>query len=69
MKTRRAVFQKYSCCQFQGSKAEDICGSRYKLEIEHLHPLWAGGSHDFENLTVLCANHNKFKYQQQSSML
>jgi hypothetical protein len=68
-KTRRAVFQKYSCCQFQGSKSEEICGSRYKLEIEHLHPLWAGGSHDFENLTVLCSSHNKFKYQQQRSLL
>ncbi len=66
---RKFIFQKYSCCQYKSHATGQICGSKYKLEIEHLNPRWAGGGNDPNNLTILCSNHNKFKYKQQKGQV
>ncbi len=34
------------------------CGSRRGLEIDHIRPFAAGGTHELSNLRLLCAAHN-----------
>lgn len=65
---KRQVFSKYSCCQYRDRQSGKICGERRYLQIEHIRPIWAGGSNDPNNLSLLCANHNRHLYSQQSSM-
>jgi len=35
-----------------------LCGSTYRLEIEHKIPFGMGGTHDPSNLTLRCRAHN-----------
>jgi 5-methylcytosine-specific restriction endonuclease McrA len=35
------------------------CGSIRSLQIDHIRPFAAGGSHDLSNLRLLCARHNR----------
>ena len=44
-------FVKHNFCQ--------VCGSTHNLEVEHLTPLAAGGTHYIENLTTMCADCNR----------
>jgi hypothetical protein len=38
------------------------CRSKFFLQIDHVIPLWAGGTNDLGNLQLLCATHNQLKY-------
>jgi len=40
------------CCQYPG------CGSRYRLELDHIVPHAQGGSDSIENLRLYCRTHN-----------
>lgn len=66
---KRFIFQRDQCCQWRNSSTQTICGSRFQLEIDHRHPIWAGGSNELSNLQVLCAVHNKLKYRTESGQL
>ena len=56
---RRAVFKRDKGeCQFRG------CGSRIRVEIDHIHPRALGGSDDIENLRCVCRAHNAFRAEQ-----
>jgi 5-methylcytosine-specific restriction endonuclease McrA len=39
------------------------CGSRWKLEIDHIDPYAMGGESTLENLRCLCREHNQFAAQ------
>jgi len=67
-KTRRQIFQKDQCCQFVDKTTGRQCGSTFLLEIDHRTSRWAGGTHSLGNLQVLCAGHNKNKYQKESGI-
>lgn len=41
-----------------------ICGSRHRVEVDHITPLFAGGSNDPSNLRLLCKAHNIWRYKQ-----
>jgi 5-methylcytosine-specific restriction protein A len=51
---RRDVFERdgFACVD---------CGSEERLEVDHITPLTAGGSNDFENLQTLCKACNSRK--------
>lgn len=61
---RRKVLLNANGCQWQHGNGQ-ICGSRFKLQIDHRHSKWLGGSDEASNLQVLCSAHNRLKYQQE----
>ncbi len=55
-KTKRVVHKRANyCCEWPG------CNSKFGLEIDHIRPVSKGGKGNFENLQLLCRNHNAFK--------
>ena len=47
-------------CTFTGEDGHR-CTSKYNLHIDHIVPYAQGGTHDPENLRVLCAAHNQLE--------
>ena len=64
---KKQLLNKEAVCQFVDTPSGKKCDSKLRLEIEHIKPRWAGGSDDPENLTLLCAQHNRHRYRQQSN--
>ncbi len=67
-KTRRAILQRDSCCQYKDPRTGRQCGSTFGLQVDHRTSQWAGGSHTPENLQALCRMHNRFKYQKEAGL-
>ncbi|MBC7466908.1 MAG: DUF222 domain-containing protein [Bdellovibrio sp.] len=63
LKIKKEVRNRDRCCQFVDKKTGKICGSRHFLEVDHIQPRFAGGSHERCNLRLLCRNHNQFRYR------
>ncbi len=61
--TNRAVHCRDKCCQWVDPVTGRKCGSTFQLQIDHRQPIWAGGTDDISNLQILCAAHNRAKYQ------
>lgn len=55
-------------CQYVDPETSKPCASRFRLEIDHIKPIWAGGDHRLENLQVLCRTHNLRRYSRQSGI-
>lgn len=66
--TKKALFQQQVCCQWKDPQTGTACQSKWLLQVDHKHSRWAGGSHDNQNLQLLCANHNKLKYRQEAGI-
>jgi hypothetical protein len=65
--TKRAVFQRdHDGCQWQTDGKK--CGSRFQLELDHIQPIWAGGTSEIENLRILCRAHNQLKYKKEAGL-
>lgn len=67
-KIRKQILGQKAYCQFQDSRSKNICGSTWKLQVDHLQPRWAGGSNDPDNLQILCASHNLHRYKVQAQI-
>jgi hypothetical protein len=67
-KTRRTVLNRDKCCQFRNKETGEICGETKFAQVDHKTALWAGGTHDLENLQQLCANHNQRKYRREAQL-
>lgn len=67
-KVQREIFQRDQFCQYKDKHTGKQCNSRWRLNIDHIHPVWAGGNNESENLRVLCNNHNKEIYRQQANL-
>lgn len=65
---RKSLTLKDRCCQYREPQSGKICGSRAYLQVDHKKPRWAGGTNAGENLQVLCANHNRFKYLREAGI-
>ena len=65
---QREVINRDKCCQYQSKITNQKCNSTWKLTIDHIQPLWAGGSSEPENLRALCAAHNNKVYQEQTGI-
>ncbi|MNJ96638.1 hypothetical protein D3C87_143670 [compost metagenome] len=65
---RKSILLQNKCCQYKDPKTGKTCESRRFLQIDHIQPLWAGGSNESTNLQILCAQHNQFKYKKESGL-
>lgn len=45
------------CCEWKLASGR-VCGSRRKLQGDHIQPLALGGTSDLDNVRILCAFHN-----------
>ncbi len=55
---RRAVWERdHGCCQWKLDNGE-ICGSRYRLQFDHIKPRAQGGHTTVANIRLLCQRHN-----------
>ncbi|MFL5263298.1 MAG: HNH endonuclease, partial [Anaeromyxobacteraceae bacterium] len=61
---RRAVFiRDGGCCQWSLSSG-GICGSRTRVELDHIVPVALGGASTVSNMRLLCALHNALAARQ-----
>lgn len=67
-KTKFEIIQRDKCCQYKDPISGRQCGSTYFQQIDHKTSRWAGGNHRKENLQVLCANHNRHKYNKEAQI-
>lgn len=65
---KKFVRQQDECCQQKDPHTGKICGSKFNLQVDHRHSLWAGGTHKIENLQMLCAVHNRLKYEREAGI-
>lgn len=65
-KTRLEIINRDKCCRYKDPITGRLCGSAYFQQGDHKTSQWAGGNHEKSNLQVLCANHNRYKYQKES---
>ncbi|MFL5815596.1 MAG: HNH endonuclease [Bdellovibrionia bacterium] len=47
-------------CHFKSPDGR-LCGSRFALEIDHIHPVAWNGQSELSNIQLLCRTHNRFK--------
>jgi len=79
-KTYKQILKPGACCEYQDPKTQRVCGSKVFLNVDHIKPRWAyrsellAGSRSVsketemnssQNLRVLCASHNKFRYKHE----
>ena len=58
---RRAIFHRdEGKCQFKNSDG-GLCGNTYKIVVDHIIPVSAGGTSTYQNLRCLCRVHNQWK--------
>lgn len=67
-KWKRLAHAKHACCQFKDPVTGKICGSDRFLQVDHKTSRWANGSDGPENLQILCAGHNGFKYRKEAGI-
>jgi 5-methylcytosine-specific restriction endonuclease McrA len=48
-------------CQHQDPTTGKKCGSKYRLEIDHIVPVAKGGSNSADNLQLTCRAHNQWR--------
>ncbi len=63
-KTKNVILSRDQSCQFKSPLTGQICGNKFHLEIDHIQPRYAKGSHAHDNLRVLCRQHNQFRYRE-----
>ena len=49
-------------CTYICPKTKRRCSSDHLLQIDHIKPFSLGGTHEVDNLRLLCANHNQFMF-------
>lgn len=67
--TKRLIHHRDHVCQYVSPHTGKKCESKWQLQVDHIQPRWAGGSHDLQNLKLLCAQHNRLKYRLESGRM
>ena len=65
---RREVWRRdQGCCSYVDRHSGRRCGSRYRLEIDHIAPFALGGASELSNLRLRCKAHHKLRHAQRHS--
>lgn len=67
-KIKKELFTEQNCCQYTDKRTNKKCGSRWQLQIDHVQPVWAGGTNDKSNLRLFCGAHNRQVYRKQAGI-
>jgi hypothetical protein len=59
VKLRRFIFQRDKVCQYRDATTKRICGSAFRLEVDHIQMRCHGGTNEPSNLRLLCRSHNQ----------
>ncbi|MDE0217929.1 MAG: HNH endonuclease signature motif containing protein [Spirochaetaceae bacterium] len=60
---RREVWRRdQGCCSYVDRQSGRRCGSRYRLEIDHIVPVALGGGAEPANLRVRCRAHHRLRH-------
>ena len=63
---RREVWRRdQGCCSYVDPHSGRRCGSRYRLEIDHIVPFALGGGAEPENLRLRCGAHHRLRHAQR----
>lgn len=60
---RRLIHKRDESCRWKDGHTQKLCASKFQLEVDHIKPVWAGGQNRPDNLQLLCAIHNRWKYE------
>jgi hypothetical protein len=60
---RRELMDKQQGCQWVDPTTKRRCRSKFQLQLDHVVSKWRGGTSDPANLQILCAVHNRMKFQ------
>lgn len=67
---RKFIFNRdQSCCSYIHPVTKKKCGSRFQLQVDHVQAFSQGGSHDVQNLRLVCRHHNLFYWRFVQSRL
>ena len=65
---RRQVWERdRGCCSYVDRGSGRRCGSRHRLEIDHVLPYALGGGADPDNLRLLCAAHHRYRHARRAA--
>jgi hypothetical protein len=64
----RQVFRRDQFCQHMNPLTGKKCATKWKLQTDHIVPVWAGGDNSLGNLQLLCAGHNQAKYRKEAGI-
>ncbi|WP_374073267.1 HNH endonuclease [Bdellovibrio bacteriovorus] len=67
-RTKKILINQDQCCQYKDPTTGRQCRSRWFLQIDHKLSRWAQGASTLENAQLLCAQHNRLKYQQEAGL-
>jgi 5-methylcytosine-specific restriction endonuclease McrA len=73
-KQRQIILDRDLICQYRDPITQKLCGSTFALQVDHKIPHWSPQfqahptRHGPENLQILCAHHNRHKYQKECHM-
>jgi hypothetical protein len=62
----KVILNRDKTCQFKDPRTHKQCNSKHLLQVDHIQPKYAGGSDDQSNLRILCAHHNRYRYEKES---
>ncbi|MDE0221994.1 MAG: HNH endonuclease, partial [Spirochaetaceae bacterium] len=66
---RREVWRRdQGCCTYVDPHSGRRCGSRYRLEIDHIKPFALGGATELSNVRLRCRAHHKLRHAHTDSV-
>jgi 5-methylcytosine-specific restriction endonuclease McrA len=64
---RRVVWNRdQGICQYFDSITQRKCAAKHGVQIDHIQSFVSGGSHNPENLRLLCGAHNRWRQHEKS---